>query len=900
MKKATALCLGGLFGAAFASGQVTRLPNGIRLKTSHGYVRLQVVNDTIIRVTASPSASVTETSAIVPGPLPSNPHFRLASISGGISVRTSALSAFVDTASGRVVFSDLHGKTLLAEKGREVEAAVVQGSHTYHIRQQWLGYQNEALYGLGQQQLGVVDIKGYDLDLWQHNTNIVVPFLVSSKGYGVLWNNLSYSRFGDLRAFSAIPTENLSDADGKPGGLSLHLGSAVSQTANLSTNYPNGRGARNSEYQGYLTAPETGDYQFNCYSNGAIKVWINGAKVMDHWRQSWLTSDDRAKIRLVRGHRYELHIQWGGEQASTMVFTWKPPLRDSQPDTSLWSEVGDAVDYFFVYGPTLDQVVAGNRTLTGRATLAPQWAFGLWQSRQRYETADQSLNVVKEFRKRQIPFDNIVQDWFYWKQDQWGSQDFDAARFPDPAAWIKQVHALHSNLMISVWGKFYPNTDNAKAMQAAGFLYQPNLEEHLQDWVKFPYTFYDAFNPAARKLYWNQIDKGLFSKGIDAWWLDATEPDLTPSPPKEEWQEKYMNPTALGPASKVLNGYALYTSKGIFEGQRKAAPNKRVFILTRSGFSGQQRYGAASWSGDVTSTWTALRKQIAAGQGFSISGVPYWATDTGGYTMQRKFAAGTTGRNTPEEEDEWRELNARWFEFSTFSPILRVHGELRPREMWTLGDSEAYKAELKFDRLRYQLFPYIYSLAGAVTQQGGSFIRPMVMDFPGDSSVRDLADEYMFGHEFLVAPVTSYKARSRSVALPQGSRWYDFWSGQVVAPGSSLYPAPLDKPPLFVRAGSIIPMQPVQQWIGEKPTTTITLVVYAGANGHFTLYQDDGLTNAYERGAFCETPLTWDDRRHVLRIGTRTGTYPWVTAKTTFKVIVVAKDHPWPYSEIKG
>jgi alpha-D-xyloside xylohydrolase len=303
----------------------------------------------------------------------------------------------------------------------------------------------------------------------------------------------------------------------------------------------------------------------------------------------------------------------------------------------------------------------------------------------------------------------------------------------------------------------------------------------------------------------------------------------------------------------------------------------------------------------VTSTWSGLKKQIAAGLAFSISGVPYWTTDTGGYTMERKFAVGGTGRNTPEEEDEWRELNARWFEFSTFCPLLRVHGELRPREMWTLGDnSPAYNAELKFDRLRYRLFPYLYSLAGAVRREGGTFMRPMVMDFPEDQGVRDLADEYMFGHEFLIAPVSQYKARLRPVVLPEAAGWYDFWLGRPVSSGAQMAKAPLDSPPVFVRAGSIIPLQPVGQYIGQDPAAPITLVVYAGANGSFTLYQDDGLTNAYEKGAFSEIPITWNDQRHEVTIGQRKGSFKGMPDKIHFQVIVVSPSHPWPYSETQN
>lgn len=905
MKNLLALCLCCLCSVALGTpGSVERLPNGVLLKTAGGYERLQVVNDSIIRVTASPLRSGLDSrSIVVPGPLPLKASFKLVQRPGQLELNTNKLNALVDLTSGRVTFRDKNGKVLLAEKDRQIQPAMVQGVSTHNIRQQWKNDPNEALYGLGQQQFGFVNIKGQDLDLWQHNTNIVVPFLVSSQGYGVLWDNLSYSRFGNLQPYTPIPARLLVDEESKLGGPTLTPASgAPYQTANL--NVSRRAGFRSppgmNVYSGLLFAPVTGDYAFNCYSNGAIKVWINGAKVMDHWRQGWLACDDRARVRLIGGRRYELRIEWGGEAASTMVFTWKPPGPANTQDTSLWSEVGDAVDYYFVYGPSLDQVVAGNRILTGKATMAPQWAFGLWQSRQRYETSDQSLNVVKEFRRRKIPFDNIVQDWFYWNADQWGSHQFDPARFPDAAGWIKEVHDLHSQLMISVWGKFYPNTDNAKEMQAHGFLYQPNLAEHVKDWVNFEYTFYDAFNPAARALYWDQIDRNLFQKGIDAWWLDATEPDLAPSPPTLAGQEKYMNPTALGPASKVLNGYALYTSKGIYEGQRKASPNKRVFILTRSGFAGQQRYGTTSWSGDVTSTWSGLRKQIAAGLGFSISGVPYWTTDTGGYTMERKFAAGYNGRNTPDEEDEWRELNARWFEFSTFCPLLRVHGELRPREMWTLGDNTpAFNAELKFDRLRYRLFPYIYSLAGAVRQQGGTFMRPMVMDFPEDRQVRDLADEYMLGHEFLVAPVTEYKARLRSVVLPKDARWYDFWTGRPVSSGAQMAKAPLDSPPVYVRAGSIIPIQPVQQYIGESRSPVITLVVYSGSDGRFTLYQDDGLTNAYEKGAFSEIPITWNEKDRKLTIGNREGAFQGMPDRISFRVIVVGPGHPWGYSEME-
>jgi alpha-D-xyloside xylohydrolase len=432
-------------------------------------------------------------------------------------------------------------------------------------------------------------------------------------------------------------------------------------------------------------------------------------------------------------------------------------------------------------------------------------------------------------------------------------------------------------------------------MDAKGYLYQPNLTEHIKDWIGQPYTFYDAFNPAARELFWSQINEGLFSKGVDAWWMDATEPDLIPSPPTLGGQQTHMTPTFLGTGSRMLNGYALLNSEGVYMGQRQAAPNQRAFILTRSGFAGEQRYSAVPWSGDITSTWTAMAKQVAAGLGASISGLPYWTMDTGGYTMQQKFSHQPM---TAEAQEEWRELNARWFEYATFTPLLRVHGELRPREMWTLGDgSSAFNAELNSDRLRYALFPYIYSLAGWTSQSDYTMMRPLVMDFADDRTARELSDEYMFGPALLVAPVAEYKRRSRPVYLPSGAAWYDYWTGRSVASGNITADTPLEYIPVFVRAGSILPYAPPMQYIGEKPCDPTTLFVYAGASGSFVLYEDQGTTFDYERGAFSQIPIRWDDKAATLTVGRRKGTFSGMLERRIFQVILVSKAHPTAFSQ---
>jgi alpha-D-xyloside xylohydrolase len=453
--------------------------------------------------------------------------------------------------------------------------------------------------------------------------------------------------------------------------------------------------------------------------------------------------------------------------------------------------------------------------------------------------------------------------------------------------------------MISVWPKYYPGTKNFEDMRSRGFLYQRNLSTGLRDWVGkeggYPNTFYDAFSPAAGQLFWTQIEQALFRKKVDGWWLDATEPDLTPTPTLDG-QRTHMHPTALGSGSRMLNAFSLPNSKTVYDGQRAAAPNQRVFILTRSAFAGQQHYGAAVWSGDITSTWTAMRQQIPAGLGISVSGIPYWTMDVGGFSVPARFSA---KKPTAEDAEEWRELNTRWFQFGTFVPLLRAHGEAPKREMWEFGGEShaAYKAHLKFDRIRYRLLPYLYSLAGAVTHQAGTMMRPLFMDFRADAKTRDLTDQYMFGPAFLVSPVTTYKARSRSVYLPHAPGWYDFWSGAAVPAGQTLeVQAPYDSMPLHVKAGAIVPTGPEIMYTDEKPADPIVLWVYAGADGQFTLYEDDGLTYGYEKGAFARIPIRWNDATRTLTIGKREGAFPGMPAARTFEVVLVSKDKPVGFS----
>ena len=902
------------FTRAQAADAVEMLPDGIVLPIAGNFLKLEVRADNIIRVAyAKDRAFFTRTGIAVLPPKSAPVGWTVASAAGTTTLATGKVQARVTLATGAVTFLDAAGQPILAEKsgGRDLEPAEVMGEKTFHVRQQWLGHDDESLHGLGQLQMGIVDLKGWDIDLWQRNTVIAVPCLVSSRGYGLLWDNASFTRFGDLRPFEPIPDTALYNAGGEVGGLTTGnvnptTGAPESTITSAAIGFgsPLGGGGSRQSYGlhlptrtvGELAAPVTGEYKFQAYSNGGIKVWLDGKLMVDRWRQDWLPEYDQFRVRLEAGKHYSLRIDTDGERSNVMRFFWKLPRPQPDTATTLWSNVCDGIDYYFVAGPALDSVVAGFRTLTGRAAMLPQWAFGLWQSRDHYVNQRQLLDALAGFRSRQIPLDNIVQDWQYWTTEpvnDWGSHRFDPKKFPDPVGMIKAVHDAHAHIMISIWGKFYEGTDNFDALNRGGYLFQPTLREGILRDNRL-YAYVDPFQAGGRKMFWDQVNTALFSKGIDAWWMDATEPEIM-SPPGQESYATHMTPTGMGSGARMQNGYALMTAKALYEGQRAAAPDQRVFILTRSGFMGEQRYGALSWSGDVTSTWTALRKQIPAGLGFAIAGLPYWTTDTGGYLMQAKYATDPK----PEDMASWLELNSRWFQFSTFCPVLRVHGQQRLREMYNLGDenSPIYRSELKFVKLRYALIPYIYSLAGAVTQDDATIMRPLVMDFPADKSASTLDDEYMFGPAFLVAPVTSYQARNRSVYLPVGATWYDFWTGAPLKGGQTLdAPAPFDSLPVYVRAGAIIPTGPAIQYVGERPGDPITLRVYAGADGQFKLYEDDGLTYSYEKGAFARTPIAWKNATRTLTIGQREGGYRGMVTERTFNIVLVSPDRATGYS----
>jgi len=562
------------------------------------------------------------------------------------------------------------------------------------------------------------------------------------------------------------------------------------------------------------------------------------------------------------------------------------PLPDAERHSlTFTSEVGRAIDYYVVAGASQDQVIAGYRALTGKAVLLPKWAYGFWQSRQRYTTQAELLGVVADYRKRGIPLDNIVMDWFYWKEDYWGSHEFDQARFPDPKAMIDKVHAQNAHFMISVWPKFYPTTANYKELDAAGFMYRKNVEDGFLDWVGPGYksSFYDPYSKPARDMYWRQVNDKLGVLGVDAWWMDATEPDPHSNLDIDSIKAR-IGPTALGPVENYFNSYALVHSGGVYQGSRQARPDKRVFILTRSGTAGIQRNAAAVWSGDIASRWDDLYNQISAGVSIGYAGLPNWTFDIGGFANESRYS---TQKPKPGDLEEWRELNLRWFQFGAFVPLFRSHGEYPFREIYNLAPagSEVSDSLLWYDKLRYRLLPYVYTVAADTFHRDGTIMRGLAMDFTGDAAAREVRDEYLFDHDILVAPVYQFKARTRAVYLPAGAEWYDFHSGQRLAGGQKVEAAaPLKHMPLYVRAGAILPVGPEIQYTSEKPGGEITLLVFTGANGSFDLYEDDGVTYGYEKGEFTRIPLRFDTASGTLTIGGRTGSFTGMPEERTFKV----------------
>jgi len=723
---------------------VQKQADGVLLKMKSGTLKVQVCSDSIVHVLYSATSSFpTRFDPVVIKTSWPAADWKMDSNDDEITLSTSRLKLVITRKDGAITYRDLADKQLVQEATRKLTPVKVNGEDTYRAESFVNIYgSREGFYGLGQHQGGVWNYRGESVDISHDNTNISVPLLVSSNGYGIFWNSAARSRF-------------------------------------------------NNRFANYLYVS---------------------------------------------------------------------------------SEVADVIDYYFFYGPELDQVVAGYRELTGQVPMFGKWAYGFWQCKNRYKSQEEILGVAAKYRQLHIPVDNIVQDWFWWNRK--GEFVFNKS-YPNPKGMVDELHEKNFHLMISIWPFFEPGSANYDYMDKRGW---------FVDKFKFakpPYhtdamAVYDATNPEARKYYWDQVNKGLFGIGLDAWWMDTTEPET-------EGQEDNIqlgHKLAAGSGDRYVNLFPMLTTGAVYDGQRAASDKKRVYILSRSAFAASQRYGVTAWSGDINSDWFSLRRQIPAGLNFALSGIPYWTTDIGGFV----FGSPT--------DPAFRELFVRWFQFGTFNPILRVHGTRNPdeNELWSYGP-DAQKILVNFDRLRYRLLPYIYSLAWKTTSESYTPMRPLVMDFRTDVRAQNTWDEFMYGPSFLVSPVTEPGATSRRVYLPK-AKWYDFWNGIVVDGEREVTgEAPLDRLPLYVRAGSILPLGPELEWSTEKAADPIEVRVYRGSDGTFTMYEDENDTYNYEKGAYATIPLRWDDAKGILTIGDRQGQFPGMLASRTFRVVFVGENH---------
>ncbi|MDF7810635.1 TIM-barrel domain-containing protein [Hymenobacter sp. YC55] len=888
-------------------------PNDNAVRT----IRLHVVSDNIIHVQASPLDSVsTRQSLMTVAPTGAAPKWQFKQKKGQGVVSTGALNATVSLTTGEVVFTDTKGRVILQERkngGKLFKPVVVEGEQLYEIEQVFESPADEGIYGLGQHQNGVMNYKGQQVRLAHNNTDVAVPFLVSNKNYGILWDNYSITNVGDTRDYQPLYALKLYAKDGTEGWLTATYvkknkpSEVVAQRPESSLPYEYLEDMKNfpaevklgetmATWEGAIASNETGLHHFLLKNAGYAKLYIDGKLQVSKWRQAWNPGTAVVAINMEKGKKYPIRLEWdpdGGE--SYLGLKCLSPLEgQSQHEYGFKSEAGRDINYYFVQGNNLDEVVSGYRQITGPAPIMPKWAMGFWQSRERYKTQAEILNTAAEFRKRQIPIDNIVLDWSYWKPAEWGSQEFDPTRFANPDAMIKTLHDQdHMHFMISVWGKFYEGIPTYNDLNAKGYLYKRNIANRTKDWIAPGYTstFYDAFNPKARDEFWNLLNTRLFNKGIDAWWMDASEPDIY-SNTNEDTRKRLMTPTYAGSGTEYFNGYPLQNAKGIYEGQRKTAPDQRVFLLTRSAYAGSQRYAAAIWSGDIGSRWEDFKNQISAGLNFSLSGIPYWTTDIGGFAVERRYE-----KPNAKDLEEWRELNARWYQYGAFCPLFRAHGQFPFREIYNIAPEThpAYQSMLYYNKLRYRLMPYIYSLAGQAHHQNSTIMRGLVMDFNADPAVKSIGEEFMFGPSLLVAPVTEYQARTQKLYLPANTGWFNFYTGKYVPGGQQITEeAPLERMPLFVKEGSIIPFGPEIQYTSEKPTDPVTLYVYTGKDASFSLYEDEGVNYNYEKGSFATIPTSYNEKTKTLTIGERKGTFPGMQTERTFNVVWVTQDKPTP------
>jgi alpha-D-xyloside xylohydrolase len=699
-----------------------------------------------------PSLVVTNEWKIIPA-------FTVSETAIEIVISTAKIHVIINKQSNSVKYTDLNDKIILSEddsQSKSMTSATIAGIDVYNCTTIFNSPSDESLYGLGchpEDSLSI-NYKGRNQDMAIKYMTGAIPVLLSTKGYGLVWDNYSASNFY-------------------------------------------GAEAANTKY------------------------------------------------------KYE-------------------------------SESGTMVDYYFIYGPEFDNIIASYRNATGNAPMFPKWSFGLFQSQDRYKSQSEILSVKDKYRNNKIPVDCIVQDWFYWEPNVIGSHVMYPARYPDPKAMVDELHKANIHAMISIWPVFSKGTIPYNQMSHSGGMTDILWENVM---TKTMDSYYDAHSAQARQLYWKQANDSLVGRyGFDAWWVDQCEPDNGNN--LDLRRESHF---AIGRGIDYMNTYSLMHSTGLYDNWRKDIPGKRAFFLIRQAFAGQQRNAATLWSSDISCTWKAYKNQVPQGINACASGIPFWTSDIGGYHLNWQSPDWTAPKN--------RELFTRWFQFGAFSPIFRIHGKGERAIFSDNWDAPMKTILLKYDNLRYRLLPYIYSLSWKVTNEGYTIMRSLAFDFPNDPAIKSIPDQYMFGSAFLVNPVTERMyslpnskniKKTRKVYLPESTNWYDFWTGKILKGGQTINAAaPIETLPLYIKAGSILPMGPYLQYATEKVADPLEIRVYTGANAGFVLYEDENDTYNYEQGKFATIAMNWNETTKTLTIMDRKGEFPGMLKERTFNVVWV-------------
>jgi alpha-D-xyloside xylohydrolase len=734
--------------------------NGITCTLDKGLIKVKICMDNMVEVKyTSLPVFLDKPSLVITNDWKNIPGFTVNETEGEITVTTTKLKVIVNRKDNSVRYTDLNGNIILGEDGlhgKTMTSATIAGIPVYNCATQFNSPSDEALYGLGchpEDSLSI-NYKGRNQDLAIKYMTGAIPVLLSTKGYGLMWDNYSASNF-----FGA--------------------------------------------------------------------------------------EEGNTKFRYV-------------------------------------SESGNMVDYYFIYGPGFDDIIASYRQATGVAPMFPKWSFGLFQSQDRYKSQAEILSVKDKYRINKIPVDCIVQDWFYWEPNVIGSHVMWPERYPNPKAMVDELHKANLHAMISIWPVFSKGTTTFDQMVHSGGMTDilwDNAMTHILD------SYYDAHSPQARELYWKQAYDSLIGKdGWDAWWIDQCEPDNG-----GDLNARRKSNFAIGRGIDYMNTYSLMHATGLYKNWRRDIQGKRAFFLIRQAFAGQQRNSATLWSSDITCTWNAYRNQIPQAIDACASGIPYWTSDIGGYHFHWQAPDWSAPVN--------RELFTRWFQFGTFSPIFRIHGKGERALFSDNWDASTKAILLNYDNLRYRLLPYIYSLAWKVTNEGYTIMRSLAFDFPSDPSVRLIPDQYMFGPAFMVNPVTermyslpgnSNFKRTRKVYLPKTADWYDFWTGKLIQGGQTVdAAAPIEKIPLYIKAGSIVPMGPYLQYATEKAADPVEIRIYTGANADFDLYEDENDNYNYEQGKYSMIGMNWDEALKTFTIKERKGGFPGMLENRTFKIVWV-------------